>query len=109
MKLRTEKRQSKVAPGHGDVFPKLDRVISARVYEQRRQQTKAKKRNRGPARFQAEEHQRAAAEFGQNNRRQQPPIHPDVTGNLANALDDGSAESVTYPRLYCVRNIVSPA
>jgi hypothetical protein len=66
----------KEAHGHSDVFLKLDRLISARVEEQRRQQAKAKELNRGPARFQADEHEQAAAEFSQNDQRQQPTVNP---------------------------------
>jgi hypothetical protein len=85
------------SPSHSDVFLKLDRLISARVEEQRRQQAKAKERNRGPARFQADEHEQAAAEFSQNDKRQQPTVNPmglDIVGDagiardLPGALDD---------------------
>jgi len=38
---RAEQRQSEKAPCHGDVFLKLDRLICARVEEQRGEQTKA--------------------------------------------------------------------
>jgi len=48
---RTEKRQRSEAPSHGDVFLKPDCLLSARTEEQRRQQTKAEKRNSGPERF----------------------------------------------------------
>ena len=51
------------------------RLIRAEVEKQRRQQTVAREGDRRPARLPAEEHRQAAAEFGQNDQRQQPPVN----------------------------------
>ena len=67
-------RQREKAPGHGDVLPHFDRLIRAEVEEERRQQAKAEERDRRPARLQADEHKQAAAELGQNDERQKPPV-----------------------------------
>ena len=62
-------------PRHGDVLTEMYRLIRTQVEKERRQQTVARKGNRRPARLQAKEHQKAAAEFGQNDQRQQPPVN----------------------------------
>ena len=73
------------------------RLIRAEVEKQRRQQTVARKGDRRPARLPAEEHQQAAAEFGQNDQRQQPPVNSvglhivgdaGVARDLPDALDN---------------------
>ena len=42
--------------------------------EERSQEAEAEKRNRRPARRQADEHEQAAAEFGQDHERQEPGV-----------------------------------